>query len=106
MPPLVAPPGDFRAKGAAMIVQPNQTVYLPPQSSTWAFIDCQSLGEQTGITVGGNIYVVSANPYVLTVDLPFSGLNIPFVNTGPAAVDICLRPPNVDPWWGLGPGKG
>jgi len=88
-----------------MIVQANQTVYLPPQSSTWAFIDIQSLGAQTGIDVGGNIYVVSANPNVLTVDLPFSGINIPFANTGPAAVDISLRPPNVGPWWDLGPGN-
>jgi hypothetical protein len=88
-----------------MIVQPNQTVYLPPQGSTWAFIDVQSLGDQTGITVGGTIYVVSAKPYVLTVSLPFSGENIPFVNTGSVAVDICLRPPNVEPWWNLGPGK-
>jgi hypothetical protein len=82
--------------------EPNRL--FTPQSSTCAFIDIQSLGAQTGIDVGGNLYVVSANPYVLTVDLPFSGNNVPFVNQGPAALDICLRPPNVDPWWGLGPG--
>ena len=88
-----------------MIVQANQTVFLPSQSSTWAVIDIQSMGAQTGIDVGGNTYVVSANPNVLTVDLPFSGINIPFANTGPAAVDISLRPPNVGPWWDLGPGN-
>ncbi len=81
-----------------MIVQPGQTVYLPSQSSTWAFIDIQSFGEQTGIKVAESIYVVSAYPYVLTVDLPFSGEDVPFLNEGPAALSICLRPPNVPPW--------
>ena len=81
-----------------MIVQSGQTVYLPGRSNTWAFIDIQSFGEQTGITVDGDIYVVMAYPNVLSIDLPFSGVDVAFVNTGGAALSICLRPPNVSPW--------
>ena len=81
-----------------MIVQSGQTVYLPGRSNTWAFIDIQSFGEQTGITVDGDIYVVMAYPNVLSIDLPFSGVDVAFVNTGGAALSICLLPPNVSPW--------
>jgi len=85
-----------------MIVQPGQSVNLPGQSATWAFIDVQSVNEQTGFKVDENIYVMLPYPAAMTVDLPFSGVPVVFLNEGPAPVGICLRPPNV-PAWGTRP---
>ncbi len=81
-----------------MIVQPGQSVNLPGQSATWAFIDVQSVGERTGFKVGENFYSVEAYPEAMTVDLPYSGVAVVFLNQGPAALGICLHPPNVPPW--------
>jgi hypothetical protein len=82
-----------------MVVKPGRTVNLPGQTNTWAFVYVQSVGEQSEFTVGGDIYVVLPYPNCVPADLPFSGVPVPFVNKGPAALSICLLPPNVDPWW-------
>lgn len=81
-----------------MIVKPGQAVNLPGRSSEWAFIDVQCFDEQTGFKVDEAIYVMMPYPNSMSVDLPFSGVPVVFLNQGPAALSICLRPPNVAPW--------
>ena len=76
-----------------MIVQPGQSVNLPGRCATLAFIDVQSVGEQTGFKVDENFYVMLPYPEAMTVDLPYSGVDVVFLNQGPAALGICLRRP-------------
>ena len=56
-------------------------------------IDVQSVGEQTGFKVDESFYVMLPYPETMTVDLPYSGVDVVFLNQGPAALGIVSPPP-------------